>query len=1137
MDSLFDMRLLRPGFRLQKLEVMNWGTFDSSDGQVYRFEPDGRTCLLVGQNGTGKSTLVDGMLTLLVEPRTRNYNVAAGAGKRERTPETYIQGAFKRTIDESESSAVEYLRPRSKLLTALLAVFHDEELEQAFTLLQVHYLTSDGADRYYAFHNQTRELQHDLAHIASVDAVRNHLESHGYQVTRTFNKYHGWFTKRARMRSKATDMFNQTVAVKDIDSLNRFIREHMLEAHDWNEKVQKLLVHFKDLSLAHQELVRARRAQELLNPVERAGRRFQEKSEELSRLNQSLAASELFFSEQIVKLFVPRIETENEKLTAVIDRKGRLQSEQNDVIEQIRVIKNDIDAAGGERLREIPNLIRVQESNSQRKRENRERFADWLARAGIEHPIESPAQFDLALNECREAREKIDSSAGEQQSKLEADYVARANLSRQLREDEAEFGALNERKSNLPPWLAAIRSHLCVDLQIDEAALPFAAELMAVSPDHRDWEPSIEMVLRSFALSLLVPERFYRRVRLYVEQNVLADHHGKGCRLVYLRVGNTEEISGDRIDLDAMIRKLQFRDRHALTPWVRGVIQQRFNYQCCESVNDFNESNRQAMTRNRHIKTGSERHEKDDRPHVVNPRNFVLGWDNRVKQRLIAELIRDSQEKLGTLDRKIEALAQAIQAANERRLAVTEALKFTDFDLIDAVCHDQEAKSLRLEEQQLKNENEKVQALESRLRQAELALEQLQEERDETLKAEERLAESIKSGETILNKARVLVDGSKRAGEYDSVVASFEFIAMSVEAEGPLTVENLFERQGTWRKRTESQIENLRKAIEPLENHLTDAMGKYLREFTEETDLSPNVRSLTGFLGRLDHVREEDLPRHTDNFKRRLNERVSQEVGTFRRALRRECQMIEAKIEELNKALSTPEYNPGTCMRLEPRPTKDPKISEFKRMLQECLDESLENTDEANEARFLRIEKLVERLADKERSTWRKWVIDVRNWFNFRAREIEIDNPDKTVSSYEDSSGQSGGEKVKLAFTILVAAIAYQYDLNPHGTSSGHFHFVIVDEMFKNVDDPNAEYALKLFERFGLQLLIVSPLDGKARVAEPFVDCYLLTDKCKDTFKSRLFAMTAQEYEEVVKRVEANGQSQSRVGLNHSRAK
>ena len=46
----------RAGYRLQKLEVLNWGTFDK---QVWSINPQGHNALLTGDIGSGKSTLVD----------------------------------------------------------------------------------------------------------------------------------------------------------------------------------------------------------------------------------------------------------------------------------------------------------------------------------------------------------------------------------------------------------------------------------------------------------------------------------------------------------------------------------------------------------------------------------------------------------------------------------------------------------------------------------------------------------------------------------------------------------------------------------------------------------------------------------------------------------------------------------------------------------------------------------------------------------------------------------------------------------------------------------------------------------------------------------------------------------------------
>src|SRR5689334_18356661 len=112
MDDPHTDPLPSPGFRLHKLEVYNWGTFDSPAGEVHAVRVDGQTALLIGQNGSGKSTLVDALLTLLVRPVVRNYNVAAGAHKQERDERTYVRGAYGRfSRGEDNRGEVQFLRP------------------------------------------------------------------------------------------------------------------------------------------------------------------------------------------------------------------------------------------------------------------------------------------------------------------------------------------------------------------------------------------------------------------------------------------------------------------------------------------------------------------------------------------------------------------------------------------------------------------------------------------------------------------------------------------------------------------------------------------------------------------------------------------------------------------------------------------------------------------------------------------------------------------------------------------------------------------------------------------------------------------------------------------------------------------
>jgi uncharacterized protein YPO0396 len=282
---------------------------------------------------------------------------------------------------------------------------------------------------------------------------------------------------------------------------------------------------------------------------------------------------------------------------------------------------------------------------------------------------------------------------------------------------------------------------------------------------------------------------------------------------------------------------------------------------------------------------------------------------------------------------------------------------------------------------------------------------------------------------------------------------------------------------------------------------------------TKGQDLAIGIEYLDSFLGLRQRIIDEDLPRTNSDFANDSTKKVIHEIGLFRAELESERRQIEDRIEVLNASLKQLEYRPGTHIQLEPRPVRDREVVEFQTKLRECIESSFDNSPEANEARFERIRELVEKLRDENNRRWRDKVTDVRRWFDFVAAVINRETLE-TISVYQDSSGQSGGEKAKLAFTILVAAIAYQYDLDPEHPAPDRFQFVVVDEMFSRVDDQHAEYAMELFRQFGLQLLIVAPLDAKARVTQPYVGCYLHVNK-RDNH-SEIFEMTATKFADVM---------------------
>src|SRR3954469_1629097 len=90
------------GYRLQHLEVFNWGTFAD---QVWRLTAGAETALLTGDIGSGKSTLVDALTTLLMPAHRIAYNKAAGAEAKERTLRSYVEGHYKSERNEPTGAA------------------------------------------------------------------------------------------------------------------------------------------------------------------------------------------------------------------------------------------------------------------------------------------------------------------------------------------------------------------------------------------------------------------------------------------------------------------------------------------------------------------------------------------------------------------------------------------------------------------------------------------------------------------------------------------------------------------------------------------------------------------------------------------------------------------------------------------------------------------------------------------------------------------------------------------------------------------------------------------------------------------------------------------------------------------------
>ncbi|HSU35418.1 MAG TPA: SbcC/MukB-like Walker B domain-containing protein, partial [Propionibacteriaceae bacterium] len=231
--------------------------------------------------------------------------------------------------------------------------------------------------------------------------------------------------------------------------------------------------------------------------------------------------------------------------------------------------------------------------------------------------------------------------------------------------------------------------------------------------------------------------------------------------------------------------------------------------------------------------------------------------------------------------------------------------------------------------------------------------------------------------------------------------------------------------------------------------------------------------------------------------------------------LNKQQQLITSRVDKINDSLTAIDYSPGRYIRLLAERSPNTEIRDFRSELRACTDNVVGGDGEQySEHKFLQVKRLVDRFRGREGLTeldraWTRRVTDVRNWFTFTASE-RWRSDDSEHESYADSDGKSGGQKEKLAYTILAASLAYQFRLDWGVERSRAFRFVTIDEAFSRGSEESTRYALELFTRLGLQLMIVTPLQ-KIRVIDPYVSAVGFVDNPTGAH-SRLQGLTITEY-------------------------
>ncbi len=651
-------------FRMSRLQVFNWGTFSG----LHDIPLAERGFLFVGPSGSGKSTLLDAVATLLVPPRWLDYNAAAREGERsgrDRNLVTYVRGAWAERTDETSGEiATRFLRPGTTW--SALALTYRTPSGQIVVLVQVFWIrgastgTADVRRHYLIFERafDLRELEDFSASNFDVRRLRQSFPE--AFATDEFSAYRERFCRLLGIESElALRLLHKTQSAKNLGDLNAFLREFMLDRPETFAAAERLVAEFGELNAAHQAVVTARQQVETLAP---ARERHELRRGLLARrreLQELQGAVEVYRETRRLGLLTERLadlETRVEGLAGeVARRQGILENEQarlRDLEERYRALGGDLTAGWEAEKREL-------ESRRAELLHRRSQAEAACARLGWALP-DTPQGFAELVGEARRELEARARGREAGRRALVDLCLRKADAEKERDQAARELQALRRQPSNIPADMLDLRRDVAAALGLAEQALPFAGELLEVKPEEAAWRGAVERVLRGFALSLLVDERYCPALA----QHVNAAH--LGGRLVYYRTGRPEPSQTRPPAPDSLVLKLNVKPGpHAA--WLEAQLRQHFDYACVESVQAFRAADR-ALTREGQVKHSRARHEKDDRRPVNDPRHWVLGFDNREKRALFERQAREAAERVARLEEEIRALTAREEEGDARAL-------------------------------------------------------------------------------------------------------------------------------------------------------------------------------------------------------------------------------------------------------------------------------------------------------------------------------------------------------------------------------------------------------------------------------------------------------------------------------------
>lgn len=1061
---------------LTKVKLINWHSFENEDFPIYH------NVLLTGENGTGKSTILDAIQYVLTVGKCRFNRAASDIGNR--SLESYMR---LKTGKEGN----EYVR-NSDVTTYIALEFYDEKIKRSDIIGTVIDLRAGGKPIREFFHITNAKIKDnyfiDNRRVLTKKQFKNNLSHLSLQTTFKDSQKDAQrlFQNVLGVKEKYFELVSKGLAFKAIDNVYQFIMDFLLKEDNVNiNDLRESIHHYQRLE---EKLKESESECCFLNGIV-------DQYEQYEQSHRRIDILRVVLDKITIKQLLHLIETDNKEM-------NRLNSLSRYYQSKIIALRQNIDTYSKQKTQLEYSM---NENESYKLKEQLKREIDDLSKNEIKlkqtyqlikNDIEKEAELLKKLRVQRKFIEYVHSDilmSDELQEYLNEiiNYVSleKDNTSQFLIENRRmleNYG--NEYNDKLTVYNSLEKNQMIYKIEVQELIDLLKEKLFERYGKHVDvkplceyievkdeiWRNALEGYLNTQRFDLIVePEYFEYSLQVYEQYKNKKGIYGVGIvDVAKLKKYESYDISGSLAE--------KIISKNAYASWY--VIMLLHRVKCVDDVRML-----------RHYKvaiTPSAMLYKNYSVKALNPKIY--------KKPFIGLAAIDIQKQ--SLENELVELKCTIEVAKKEYHEVkkkNELLQSSKADqilfkinIIDEYHDIKESLNVLNERYKKLKLDDSILAMQEEYDDISLKIKSLQKEY-ELLVGENQVREN-----TIHQLNERLIMNKNSHETMTEAMIQFETNHIDIASQADEKIEEyykkFFKQYDAAKKSITDEINRKEKDLLSYEHNIVTEMKNYNNQYN--VGFENAISSIDQYKNRFYILRDLDIStkkRKTLDAKLKCEESFK---TSFISGLAEKIRNARDDIDQLNKGLAKRDFN-GEKYEFCVSPTKKDHFKDYYRIIvsgkEYQSDDLLSDILDDSQRRVM--DELFAKLSNSyNNKDTEKMLVEYTDYRNYLDYDIKIMYNDGSVSYFSKVNKEKSGGETQTPFYVIMAA-SFEQVINVR-KNEDFGCVVIFDEAFNNMDEHRIQEMIKFYNEREIQTFIAVP-PSRASTIIPYVNTRLLIIK------------------------------------------